>query len=243
MNKFLGISFNDELGIDEVVTKVITEDSMFIVTPNVDHVVSFHDVSDARYKESIAKANLVLCDSNIIRLLSQISPGRKISNVIPGSDLTSSLICSNGSKIGRVVIIGGSEGDKVHLTHQYEVNIVKQIVPSFGFIKSESEVNRIIDQILEVEFDVMFLCVGSPQQEILASRVFSIKPSGTLICVGASLDFIMGREARAPKFFRKLSLEWFYRLIVNPRKMFLRYLVRDMKVFGIWASEMLRVKK
>jgi exopolysaccharide biosynthesis WecB/TagA/CpsF family protein len=51
-----------------------------------------------------------------------------------------------------------------------------------------------------------------------------------ILCVGASIDFIVGEQKRAPKIFTRLGLEWFYRLVKNPKKFFLRYLT------AVWPS-------
>ena len=51
-----------------------------------------------------------------------------------------------------------------------------------------------------------------------------------VLCIGASIDFLIGDQKRAPKIFTNLGLEWFYRLISNPKKFFLRYLN------AIWPS-------
>jgi N-acetylglucosaminyldiphosphoundecaprenol N-acetyl-beta-D-mannosaminyltransferase len=66
--------------------------------------------------------------------------------------------------------------------------------------------------------DVVLVCLGSPKQELWMAR--NIGRLNTHICagLGGSLDVFAGRVNRAPVFFRKLGLEWFYRLICEPRR-------------------------
>jgi exopolysaccharide biosynthesis WecB/TagA/CpsF family protein len=60
--------------------------------------------------------------------------------------------------------------------------------------------------------------------------------TGTALCIGASLDFITGRERRAPMLLQRLSLEWAYRLFSAPRRMWRRYLVEGPRVFMMAAK-------
>ena len=74
--------------------------------------------------------------------------------------------------------------------------------------------------------DVIVLAMGMPKQEILASMLKSIAVSRTIIiCGGAILDFQAGKVRRCPKMFQKLGLEWFYRLVNEPKRLFSRYVI------------------
>jgi exopolysaccharide biosynthesis WecB/TagA/CpsF family protein len=86
--------------------------------------------------------------------------------------------------------------------------------------------------VVEARARFTFLAVGSPQQEMIAAAVAAMPgATGTALCIGASLDFITGRERRAPRLMRRLSLEWAYRLLSDPRRMWRRYLVEGPRVF------------
>jgi exopolysaccharide biosynthesis WecB/TagA/CpsF family protein len=81
-----------------------------------------------------------------------------------------------------------------------------------------------------------FIAVGSPQQELVAAEVGKHQEArGTALCIGASLDFITGRERRAPAMVQRLSLEWAYRLLRDPKRMWRRYLVEGPRVFLLAA--------
>lgn len=85
---FLGLCFDDELGLEEVSERVIKSDRIYLVTPNIDHVVSYHDRRDCSYRDAIANATMILCDSRVLKLASKLFYRRKIQNVVPGSTLT-----------------------------------------------------------------------------------------------------------------------------------------------------------
>ena len=76
------------------------------------------------------------------------------------------------------------------------------------------------------------LAVAMPQQEILALRVAQAGGAvGVGLCIGASLDFLTGRKARAPLWMRKASLEWLHRLLSEPKRLWRRYLVEGPRIF------------
>ena len=85
--------------------------------------------------------------------------------------------------------------------------------------------------------DYTFICVGSPQGEMVAKAIFDQgKATGVGLCVGASLDFIAGKQVRAPKWMQNARLEWLYRLMQNPKRMYKRYLVEGPKIFKIYLK-------
>ena len=71
---------------------------------------------------------------------------------------------------------------------------------------------------------MVFLALGSPKQEILAARGRMLVPEIGFASIGAGLDFLAGTQTRAPRIFRKLALEWLWRMLSNPRRLGLRYL-------------------
>ncbi|MGI2172549.1 WecB/TagA/CpsF family glycosyltransferase [Shewanella ulleungensis] len=73
---------------------------------------------------------------------------------------------------------------------------------------------------------LIILAMGMPKQELLAKEILKITNGPTLIiCGGAVIDFLANRFTRAPKFFRRIGMEWCYRLIVEPKRLFLRYVI------------------
>ena len=76
------------------------------------------------------------------------------------------------------------------------------------------------------EFKIIVLAMGMPKQESLALQIKEqIQGQGIVICGGAIIDFEAGRFARAPKWVQKLSLEWLFRLLKEPKRLFNRYVI------------------
>jgi N-acetylglucosaminyldiphosphoundecaprenol N-acetyl-beta-D-mannosaminyltransferase len=91
----------------------------------------------------------------------------------------------------------------------------------------------------------IFLAVGSPRQERLAKCLQERGvATGVGLCIGASLLFLTGSEKRAPKPLRQAGLEWVWRLGINPRRMWRRYLVDDIVVLRlVWREAVARCRE
>jgi exopolysaccharide biosynthesis WecB/TagA/CpsF family protein len=96
-----------------------------------------------------------------------------------------------------------------------------------------------LDMIKDCKVDIYILAMGMPKQEALASMLYERIDHGSIVCGGAIIDFIAGKVKRAPSFYRRFGLEWFYRLISEPRRMFVRYVVGNF-AFLISALRSLR---
>ena len=101
-----------------------------------------------------------------------------------------------------------------------------------GFIKSEYEIQKCIDFVVKTQAPLIFLAVGMPQQEILACRIADRPQArGVGLCIGASIDFLTGKQRRAPVWVQKAGLEWLHRLLSDPRRLASRYLIECPRIF------------
>ena len=83
--------------------------------------------------------------------------------------------------------------------------------------------------------DIVVVCFGCPKQEIFVYKNYKKYGAKMSICAGATIDFIAGQIRRCPKWISRIGFEWFFRFLMEPRRMFKRYFVDDMKIFGmIW---------
>jgi len=90
-----------------------------------------------------------------------------------------------------------------------------------------------LDQAVSTPWDVLLVCISFPKQEAFAHALKAAgRTNGVALCVGASVDFLTGRQQRAPRLVQQLSLEWLYRLLSQPRRMFRRYVIEASAIFG-----------
>jgi len=116
--------------------------------------------------------------------------------------------------------IGPEESDLKKLANKFEFLDEKKIFsynPPYikGIDFSEEEIKKIIEKIIEKRPDYVWVCIGCPKQCILTYRIFKKTSAKIYFNVGAALDFILGKKKEAPLFFRKLGIEWLYRLITD----------------------------
>jgi len=203
----------------------------YVVTPNVDHFIRLHD--DGAFRDLYTAAEYVLMDSRFLANLLRIANGVRLP-VCTGSDLTAALLATL-TPTDRLVIVGGSESQIADLTLRFDLQNVVHHNPAMGFIHDEVAVAACLTFIeSHAPFRDCLLAVGSPQQEILAQRLRARGAArGLALCVGASIDFLTGRERRAPRWMQRCGLEWSYRLAQNPARLAKRYLVRGPRIFWL----------
>jgi len=234
---FLDVDFDAvtmDGALDRLAAFALKNGFHYVVTPNVDHIVrlSSADTQARALREAYRHASLCLCDSRVLSRLARFC-GIRLP-VVPGSDLTAELfrnvICP-GDRIG---IVGGDSLLVEGLAGRFPgVEFVKH-QPPMGLASNAVALDEAATFVTKQRARFTFLAVGSPQQEMIASRVALIPgASGIALCVGASLQFLVGQERRAPRIVRRLGFEWAFRLVVQPRRMWRRYLVEGPRIFLI----------
>jgi exopolysaccharide biosynthesis WecB/TagA/CpsF family protein len=202
----------------------------FAVTPNVDHLIRYHD--DAAFRAHYRAAGYVLMDSRVVRRLVRLMKGTRLP-ICTGSDLTVTLLSKVANPTDRIVMLGGTAQQVRHLMTLYGLKNVQHHNPPMGFIKDPQAIEQCLQFVERASpFRFCFLAVGSPQQELIAHQLKTRGVArGFAICVGASINYITGAEKRAPEWVQGLALEWLYRLAHNPRRLARRYLLRGPRIF------------
>ena len=132
----------------------------------------------------------------------------------------------------RVALIGGDTALLQGMRGRYPKVEFVQHCPPMGLVRNADARAEAARFIAGQKPRFTFICVGSPQQEMIANEASALEGSrGLALCLGAALDFIVGREKRAPKLAQRLGLEWAHRLLTNPRRMWRRYLVEGPAIF------------
>lgn len=203
----------------------------FVVTPNVDHMIRCHE--DAAFRSRYASADYALLDSRFAARLLRLLKGVQLP-VCTGADLTEALFRRVIAPDDRIVLIGGTPEQAAQIGALFGLRNVRHLNPPMGFIMNIETVEQCVDFIEAASpFRFCFLAVGSPQQEMLAALLRQrARARGLALCVGASLNFLTGNERRAPLWMQRMALEWLYRLMQDPRRLWMRYLVRGPRIFS-----------
>ncbi len=205
-----------------------------MVTPNVHHIVRLFE-NPATLQPLYERAWRVFCDSRVLSRLASFS-GLRLP-VITGSDLTAQIIARAGEQGLTIALVGPTATAGAALERRYPgLNVVLH-TPPMGFITSDHEVQRCVDFVVRAQAPLTFLAVGMPQQEILAGHIANHPQArGVGLCIGASIDFLTGKQNRAPVWVQKAGLEWLHRLLSDPRRLASRYLIECPRIFYlVWS--------
>lgn len=248
--KFLNIHI-DDITFDDAVNKIIEmakEDSKsFIVTPNVDHVIK--NEKDILFRKIYERADLILTDGTPLMWIAD-SLGAPIKEKIPGSDMLPR-VCELAAKENLTIFfLGASEGvaekAKEKLTEKYPgLNVIGCYSPPIGFEINKPELEKTISIINEHKADILVASLGSPKQEKFIYNYMDRLEFKVALPFGAALDFEAGHIARAPLWMRKSGLEWFFRFLQEPKRLFKRYFIDDIKIFWIawkYRNEIIRLR-
>lgn len=235
---FLGIEF-DDVTMDDVLRKCDdlsrSNDFHYITTPNVDHLVTMHSEQAVAKSFRLAEksASIRLCDSRILALLARLS-GLRLCTV-PGSDLTAQLLTRVIRPGHRVAIVGCDEVQLQRLRELCPRITFIQHCPPMGVLHDLAAQDAICRFVEQANADFVFLAIGAPQSEVVARAIArSGRARGLGLCVGASLAFFTGQLRRAPRAFQLLHLEWLFRLLSEPRRLWRRYMIKGPRIFRIW---------
>ena len=206
-----------------------------VFTPNVDHVVSAD--RQPALREAYADASLSLVDGQPLVWASRLL-GHALPEKISGSDLVPRLLDRAIERRLRVYLLGGAAGvveEADRLLRGQGVNVVGfdgALIPQDPMPTAEDQV---VQRIRTARPDLLLVALGTPKQEIWIHRVRVLVRPAVCLGIGASLDFLTGRIRRAPPWMQRAGLEWFYRLIHEPRRLYWRYLVNDPRIVLVVA--------
>lgn len=229
----------DNLSMDEAVNEidklVKRKKPSYVVTPNVDHIIKLE--TDVEFKQIYEDADLILTDGMPLIWISKCK-GRPIKEKVSGSDLFPKVCELASHRRYKIFLLGAAEGVALkaaeNLEHKYKgIQIAGCYSPKYGFENNKAEIEKIINIVKSAEPDILAVGLGAPKQEKFIHKYLHELNVPVSLAIGASIDFEAGNIKRAPKFMQKSGFEWLYRLIKEPRRLFKRYLVDDIKILSL----------
>ena len=204
-----------------------------VLTPNVDHVMrALHDpVFAGIYKEG----DLVVADGAPLVWASRFL-GDPLPERVAGSDMTPRLCGLAADRGYSVFLMGGLPGSAeaaagVLQDRNPGLKVAGWDPAPVGFDKDPKLSLALEEKIRGAAPDLLFVALGSPKQDVWIHRNKEKLGVPVSMGIGATLDFVSGKVKRAPRFFQKTGLEWFWRLLCEPKRLWKRYLLDDMPFF------------
>ena len=244
----------DRIKILNVEIENITQENLLInlkkgvlVTPNVDQIVKMQ--SDREYYNIVRQAEWVVCDSNILYLCAKLL-GTPLPEAIPGSSFFPTFYqYHNDDENCKIFLLGAMDGVAQKAMERINEKMGRTMVvgaysPSYGFEKKLEENQQIYRMINDSGANVVLVGVGCPKQEKWIDAHKAQMPNVDIwMALGATIDFEAGNVKRAPMIWRKLYMEWFYRFLQEPKRMYKRYFIDDPCFFWHFGKQLLGLYK
>ncbi|MDM8310397.1 WecB/TagA/CpsF family glycosyltransferase [Phocaeicola barnesiae] len=246
MNKKIRLLNIDILSItrDELLKKL---KKGVLITPNIDHLVKLQ--KDKEFYDAYQQAEWIVCDSKILYILSKFLRN-PLPEAIPGSSFfTAYYEYHKNDPNCKIFLLGAAEGIAVKAMERINQKMGRNIVvgahsPSYGFEKKTEECEELIRIVNESGANVVLVGVGAPKQEKWIMKYRSRMPKVDIFMgLGATIDFEAGTLKRAPIIWQKVGMEWLYRFLKEPKRLFKRYFIDDMHFFYYYTLQLLGLYK
>ena len=230
----------DNLSAQELLTEL--KDGL-VVTPNVDHLITLQ--GDREFYDIYHTADYVVLDSQIMLFTLRFLFGAPVKEKVSGSDFFPAFCEYHRTNPDiTLFLLGGSEGaghqvlEEVNASAGREM-IVGQLSPPLGFENDPGACKEIVRQINESKATMLAVGVGAPKQEKwIAAHREQLPLVRIFMGIGITIDFMAGRVERAPGWVSAIGMEWCHRLIQEPRRLWRRYMVRDMRFFALVLQQL-----
>jgi N-acetylglucosaminyldiphosphoundecaprenol N-acetyl-beta-D-mannosaminyltransferase len=246
--RLAGFEF-DLLTEAEVIRHIVSESAAgsggWVATPNVD--ICQRVRREPALRELVRGATLVVPDGMPLLWAARLR-GAPLAERVTGSSLIFSLTSAAASAGRSVYLLGGDPGvpDLAgrELARRYpELRVAGAYAPELGFEASPEAMALIRERLGQARPDIVYVGLGFPKQERLIAELTAVLPGAWFIGCGAAIPFAAATLPRAPVWMQRSGLEWAFRLLKEPRRLFRRYLVDDAPyaAYLLFSSAMERV--
>ena len=213
-------------------------------------VTGMHGVSEALhdplFKQILNSASLVVPDGYPLLALGR-RKGFRLKRRVCGTELMAAFFQQTETKGYRHFLYGGAPSVADELGRRFRkrfsgVQIVGTYCPPYRPL-TEDEEQEVIVQVREARVDVLWVGLSTPKQERWMARFRSQLDVPVMVGVGAAFDFHTGRARRAPAWMGEHGLEWLFRLALEPRRLWRRYILNGSEFALNVALELLHFRK
>ncbi|MBU1237940.1 MAG: WecB/TagA/CpsF family glycosyltransferase [Gammaproteobacteria bacterium] len=210
--------------VDEIFNRLTKKQRGWLCTINVAILMMMR--ADQRLQAFADRASITVADGQPLVWLASWFGG-KLPERVTGVDLVDA-ICERAASEGKKVYLLGATNDIVAkvATSLRERNPALQLNFSNGYFLKDDAPAR-ADQVRKSSTDILFVAMGVPRQEQFIEEYWDRLNVGMAIGVGGSFDVLAGLRVRAPTWVQSIGMEWLFRLIQEPRRLFVRYLLTN----------------
>jgi N-acetylglucosaminyldiphosphoundecaprenol N-acetyl-beta-D-mannosaminyltransferase len=228
-----GLDF-DALSEEQVVARIVADlkegQGGWVATPNID--ICRQARKDPAVRDLISRASVVVADGMPLVWAARLR-GDRLPERVTGASLIFTLSAAATEHGRSIYLLGGEPGvperAASELACRYPGLLVAGVdAPPFGFDRRPGQLAAVRRRLEEARPDIVYVGLGFPKQERVIAAIAPGMPAAWFVGCGAAIPFAAGQLQRAPQWMQQLGLEWFYRLIREPRRLFRRYLIDDL---------------
>ena len=158
--------------------------------------------------------------------------GTPLKQKVVGPDVTLALCELAANKHYKVFVLGGKEGSAEkaleNIKNRYGDFETECYCPPFGFEKDEFETERIVKLLKDSNSDILLMALSAPKQEIFVEKYRRDFAIPVIFGAGIAIDYFAGRIKQAPNWINRIGMEWAYRMLQEPKRLFERYIIHDL---------------
>jgi N-acetylglucosaminyldiphosphoundecaprenol N-acetyl-beta-D-mannosaminyltransferase len=244
-----GLDFVDDVSVDATVERLLgshasEQGEPLVFTPNVDTVVRLGELQATGVADRLRNARWILPDGQPIVWASRLL-GEPLQSRLAGSDLVPPLWRRIVAE-GRTPMVIAS-CDEVAEALRAELPSLATYVPPVFDPSDGSAFSEIVSATADVldrtDPEFVFVGISYPKQQLLAFALIDrLRRQGrrppVFLLIGGSFDMYVGRTPRAPAWMQRVGAEWFFRFLLEPRRLFRRYFVEDVRFLAIVGREL-----
>lgn len=195
------------------------------VTPNIQHVSAMR--SDPEFTAAMRGAQIIVCDGFPVYLYARMR-GQALPGRITGREVVERMMADPARLAGHrlfLVVDGEDTATAIRdwLAERAPSVAVETVVPPFGFDSDPAYGADLAARVAAFGATLLFLCVGAPRSEVFVHRHRAMLPPCWALCVGQSFKIMLGMTVPPPALMVRLNLEWFWRILLEPKRMIARY--------------------
>lgn len=222
--------------LDIIKDKIDKSEQIHHVVVNAGKIVAMQ--TDLELRKSVNESDLINADGQAVVWASKILK-KPLKERVAGIDLMTNITAIAKENKYKIFFFGAKEEVVKKVVDLYSKKYSKDIIAGYrnGYFKKEDE-KKIAQEIANSEANILFVAISSPTKEnFLYQNKEILKNVNFIMGVGGSFDVVSGKVKRAPKWMQKYGLEWFYRFLQEPKRMWKRYLIGNFKFMWLVIKE------
>lgn len=225
------------------------KETLFLIKESINNKEQLHHVvvnagkivqmqQDTQLKQSVERSDIINADGQAVVWASKIL-GKPLKERVAGIDLMQNLVALAAKNKYKIFFLGAKEEVVKKVCEVYKNKYGNEIIAGYrnGYFTSNQE-PHIAEQIVQSGAQILFVAMSSPKKEnFLYHNKKRLKNVNFIMGVGGSFDVVAGVTKRAPLWMQKSGLEWFFRFIQEPKRMWKRYLIGNSKFIYLVIKE------